>query len=192
MDIAEKIEKLKRIYEEFEEKVREFKKEAVCQKGCADCCKQMATIDCTTLEAFVIYNKINAFADPLKSQTKKKLKKEIHKRTTKSHTTCPFLTKEDSCLIYEARPFSCRWVYSLKKCNGKSPTIHRVVFEEAKSTIRKIQQLDNTGYSGHITFILQLFEKESFTEIYLTGGFNPQKLQKILSLYHILPNLKKV
>ncbi|MCD6319252.1 MAG: YkgJ family cysteine cluster protein [Candidatus Desulfofervidaceae bacterium] len=188
MDIQEKIEKLQEIYREFEEEVRELKNGAVCQRGCADCCKQMATIDLTTLEGFIIYEKISAFDDTIKVWAKKRLKKDIIKRKKTHYARCPFLKEDDTCLIYEVRPFSCRWLYSLKKCNGGSPVVHRQAFEIAKKTIRKIQQLDDTGYSGHISFILGLFDKIDFRKTYLSGDFQPRKLKKFMADYHITVN----
>ena len=178
MNIKEKIENLQKIYKEFEEESKEFKKNAVCQKGCADCCKQMATIDLTTLEGFIIYEKINAFDDALKVQIKKKLKKDVIKRKKTHYAKCPFLKPDDTCLIYEVRPFSCRWLYSLKRCNGGSPVVHRQVFERAKRAIKEIQKLDATGCSGHISFILGLFDKANFRKLYLSGEFHLRRFKK--------------
>lgn len=187
LTFIEKIKLLEKLYTQFEEEVKEFKKNAVCHKGCADCCKQMAKIDLTTLEALRIKEKIETFDESTKLWIKKRLKKDLKKRKKKNYANCPFLTKEDTCLIYEVRPFSCRWIYSLKKCKGNPPLIHSCVFEMAKETIRKIKQLDNNGYSGHISIILQLLDQTEFRESYLLG--KPNKIKSFLP--YILPNKNK-
>ena len=38
MDIEEKKENLRELYEQYEKDVAEFKKAAACEAGCADCC----------------------------------------------------------------------------------------------------------------------------------------------------------
>jgi hypothetical protein len=39
--------------------------------------------------------------------------------------------------------------------------------------VKEIQRLDNTGYSGHISFILHLLGMAEFRKAYLSGAFNP-------------------
>ncbi|MEE8576624.1 MAG: hypothetical protein V3T31_05160, partial [candidate division Zixibacteria bacterium] len=75
--------------------------------------------------------------------------------------------------IYDIRPFSCRRIYSIKQCNQNQPVVHRQAIELADYTISKMQQIDDTGYSGHISFILYLLGKTGFRKAYLTGKFNP-------------------
>ncbi|HDD35548.1 MAG TPA: YkgJ family cysteine cluster protein [Candidatus Desulfofervidus auxilii] len=186
MNITKKIEEIEKIYKIFDGEVKEFKKGAVCKKGCADCCKQMARIELTTIEALRIGKRIETFEESIRAYIKKRLKKDFQKKKKHLYTTCPFLTKEDSCLIYTVRPFSCRWIYSLKKCNGGPPLIHRQVFEIAKRTIEKIKKLDYNGYSGHISIILWLLENKKFKENYLSGRID-KKITHFFSLY-ITPN----
>ncbi len=41
-----------------------------------------------------------------------------------------------------------------------------------------MQQLDDTGYSGHISFVLYLLDRPEFRKIYLSGGFDPSKIME--------------
>ncbi len=51
-----------------------------------------------------------------------------------------------------------------------------------------MQQLDDTGYSGHISFILHLLDRPSFRKLYLAGGFDPQKIMAFGRAHGIIIN----
>ncbi|PXF52263.1 MAG: hypothetical protein C4B57_11225 [Deltaproteobacteria bacterium] len=68
MEITEKRKKLEDLYGQYEKDVAEFKKSAVCVKGCAGCCIDVGNIDITTLEGIIIYRRLAAFEEPLKSE----------------------------------------------------------------------------------------------------------------------------
>lgn len=178
MVLKEKREKLINIYSQFEKDVFDFKKQAVCKIGCADCCKNMATIDITTLEGIIIYERIDSFSSSIKKEIKKRLNQNKFEKEHKKLVNCPFLKEDNTCLIYDVRPFSCRWLYSVKRCNEGPPTIHRQVFEHANKAIREIQQLDDNGYSGYLSFILYLLNRSDFRKTYLLGKFHPEKIVK--------------
>jgi len=172
----EKREKLKELYQQYEIDVAKFKKAAVCIKGCANCCIDVGNIDITTLEGIIIHERMATFEEPLKSEIKARLAKNKMEREKKVLSRCAFLKKDKTCIIYDIRPFSCRWLYSVKKCDGSSPTVHRQALKLAKNTVKKIQQLDSIGYSGHISYILSLLDNEEFRKLYLRGKFKPQKI----------------
>ncbi len=186
MNIEESITRLNQLYQQFEEEARGFKKEAVCQKGCADCCKHMPRIEATTLEGFVIFRYLDRVENL--AEIRKKLKKDIQKRKKGKYATCPFLARDDSCLIYEVRPFSCRWLYSLKKCEKGMPVIHRQVFNLSQKIIKGITQLDVQGYTGHLSFIVSLFAIPGFKEAYLKGKSTYPFVQKLVKAGFIRPN----
>jgi hypothetical protein len=77
-----------------------------------------------------------------------------------------------ACRIYEVRPFSCTQLYSLRKRDSGGPLIHRLATEISRETVKEIQRLDDTGYSGHISFILHLLDMPQCRQTYLSGGFN--------------------
>ena len=49
----------------------------------------------------------------------------------------------------------------------------RRVMQFGRKAIAALQELDDTGYSGHITYILQMLATPAFRSVYLSGGFNP-------------------
>jgi hypothetical protein len=185
---VEKREKLKELYSQYEEDVAEFKKSAACVKGCADCCINVGNIDITTLEGMIIHDRMAMFEEPLKSEIKARLAQNKMERENGWLSRCAFLNADKTCMIYDIRPFSCRWLYSVKKCDGASPTVHRKASNSARQTVKKIQQLDSGGYSGHISYILFLLDKEEFRKSYLRGKFKPQKIADFGRNHGILIN----
>nr|HDM99655.1 YkgJ family cysteine cluster protein [Deltaproteobacteria bacterium] len=171
-----KSEKLKELYNQYEIDVAEFKTSAVCVKGCANCCIDVGNIDITTLEGIIIHKRMATFAEPLKSKIKAGLAQNKMEREKGVLSRCAFLKKDKTCIIYDIRPFSCRWLYSVKDCNGTSPTVHRQALNLAKNTVKKIQQLDSAGYSGHISYILSLLDNEEIRRLYMRGKLKPQKI----------------
>jgi hypothetical protein len=102
--------------------------------------------------------------------------------------SCPFQDDHGACQIYEERPFSCRQLYSLRKCNQDGPLIHRAAVAAARNTVRRIQALDHTGYSGHISYILSLLDNHNFRKIYASGGSQPDKISKFGKTHGIIIN----
>ena len=58
---------------------------------------------------------------------------------------------------------------------GKSPAVNRQAMEAADQSIKALQQLDNTGYSGHLSYILYMLSIPAFMAVYETGGFKPSR-----------------
>ena len=188
MDIKTKLEKLKEIYDDFEIKARPFKAGAVCEVGCAFCCIHFGNVDAITLEGLIIHEWIETLDKQDQIKIRKKIAKNMKKREKGSITRCPFLKKDNTCLIYTIRPFSCRQLYSLRKCTNSGPMVHRQAVELAKKTVKKLQQLDATGYSGHISYILHLIAKPDFKELYKAGGFDPINIMPFGKKYGIVIN----
>ncbi len=188
MNIEEKKKKLQAIYNQYEKDVSEFKKAAACVIGCADCCIDVGKIDITTLEGIIIYKQIALFEEPLKSEIKVKLIQNKTESKERKFVRCAFLKEDNSCLIYQTRPFSCRQLYSVKKCNGAPPTIHRRALELTRQTMKRMQRLDSNGYSGHISYILYLLDDRNFRESYLRGRFEPQKIAEFGRSHNIFIN----
>jgi Fe-S-cluster containining protein len=176
MTFKEKKEELKRIYERFEQGASEFKKDAICKIGCTFCCTDVGNVDTTTLEGIIIQERVKKLPERLKREVAKKVTQNRLAKENREIAPCPFLKDDDTCLIYDVRPFSCRQLYSVKKCEGQGPTVHRQARELAKRAIREMQQLDDTGYSGHLSFILYLLDMPGFKKSYLSGRFDPGKV----------------
>ena len=157
MTIKDKIPGLDKIYTGFAEATQEFKKDVACEKGCGFCCKEAGSIDITTLEGLAIRQAMQDFPRSRQKNLTKTFQQEIKKREKKVRVSCPFLMKNNACMIYEVRPFSCRRIYSLHVCTSKSPPmVNRQVMDAADQSIKLLQQLDNTGYSGHLSYILYM------------------------------------
>lgn len=188
MTFKEKKEALKRIYERFEEDASEFKKDAICRIGCTFCCTDVGNVDATTLEGVIILEQVNKFPEPLRYAVKKKISQNRLEKENKKIAPCPFLKEDNTCLIYDIRPFSCRQLYSVRKCKGRGPTVHRQARELAKQAVREMQQLDDTGYSGHLSFILHLLDLPGFKKSYLSGWFDPGKIAEFGKSHGLLIN----
>lgn len=174
--LSKKKEELQSVYEAFETEAADYKQGAICKAGCAFCCTDAGNVDIITLEGLVIREHVNGFPKRLKTRITKKLIQNRRHREEGKIVRCPFLKQDDTCMIYTVRPFSCRKLYSVAECAGCGPTVHRQTVEMGREAILKMQRLDDTGYSGHIGFILSLLEKPGFRKTYLSGGFDPSKI----------------
>ena len=102
---------------------------------------------------------------------------------------CPFLLKNMACRIYDIRPFACRRIYSLERCHvNQSPVLHRQVMELSEKAIRTLQAMDETGYSGHLTFILHMLDTPAFLSTYTAGEFFPEAIMAYGKTHRIVIN----
>lgn len=175
--LRDKIRKLNEHYAEYEQSVREHLIAAACRAGCADCCTNVGSVDATTLEGWVILNHLKTLPPALQKEFAKKLKNNRRDKSTSKYARCAFLLKNQTCGIYSVRPFSCRRLYSLTECGENGPTVQRGVWQIAQQTSAAIQALDDTGYAGHISYILSLLKDSKFRNVYLDGGFDPGAIQ---------------
>jgi len=70
--------------------------------------------------------------------------------------------------------------------------VHREAVELGKETVTELQQLDDRGYSGHISYILHLLDRHAFRKLYLAGGFHPEKIADYRKSHGIVINLAAV
>jgi hypothetical protein len=148
----------------------------------------VGNIDVTTLEGLLIKNRIQTLPKPQQKKLKKAMVENRRKKERHDIARCPFLQKNKTCMIYEARPFTCRKLYSLKPCEDRGPTLHRDVMVMAQKTVLALQSLDDHGYSGHISYILYLLEQPAFMEEYLSGRFNPAAIMSYGKAHGIIIN----
>lgn len=188
MDIKTKQEKIKDIYNDFIIRAQPFTVNAVCKPGCSFCCIHFGHVDIITLEGFIILEWMETLSKSDQIDLRKKLVKNMKKKKKRSVARCPFLSKDNTCRIYDIRPFSCRQLYSLETCTAKGPVVHRKSVEMAKMTVKKLQHLDATGYSGHLSYILHLISTPDFKKLYQTGGFDPAKIMSFGKRYGIVIN----
>jgi len=187
--MKEKIPILNDIYSRFETKTLEYKKDAACEKGCGYCCKEAGRIDITTLEGLIIRKVMEGFERSRQKSLTKLFRQEIRKKEKKVMTACPFLMKNNACMIYEFRPFSCRRIYSTRVCSRENPPIvNRQVMEAANQSIKELQQLDINGYSGHLSFILYMLSTPAFLDTYIEGKFKPEEIMEFGKSHKIAIN----
>jgi Fe-S-cluster containining protein len=180
---------LARIYARFETDTQSFTTAAACSRGCAYCCKAAGSIDATTQEGLVIKDYLRQLSKPQRKQVEKALLKEIRQREQGRVVACPFLQRNDACIIYAVRPFSCRRIYSLHVCTPEAPPqVHRQVMAKAAAVIATLRRNDPNGYSGHLSFILHMLAQERFLSTYLAGHFEPETIMAFGQTHRISIN----
>ena len=188
MDIDQKIASVRDIYKNYKAEVQPYKEQAICKKGCAFCCTHYGSLDITTLEGLIIYEHINRYKKPLRTKIEKAISQNQRRKENGKAAQCPFLNKNNGCTVYAIRPFSCRQLYSLHDCREHGPTVHRRSVEVTKQTIARLQHLDDTGYSGHISYILFILKNREFRELYRNGGFDPVQIMPFGKTHGIVIN----
>jgi Fe-S-cluster containining protein len=187
--MKKKLNRLQTIYSDFERAVAAYKAEAACDKGCAFCCSDAGSIHITTLEGLVIRDRIDRFARPRQVAVNKKLDLDMKLREQKKSSACPFLMKNRTCMIYDVRPFACRRIYSLKVCSrDQHPVLSRQAMAKGDEAIRALQQLDETGYSGHLSYILYMLDAPAFLNAYLAGDYRPETVMAFGKSHGIIIN----
>ena len=87
-------------------KIFDYQKEYIhCQKGCAYCCKQ-GDYPISEIEYDYLMSGFEKLDNDLKTKIEENIKKTKSEGDTESYT-CPFLI-DNSCSVYEYRPFVCR------------------------------------------------------------------------------------
>lgn len=181
-----KLLELKTIYDRFETDTRELKQGKACNKGCSFCCESAGTIDITTLEGLQIRRAMEKMPKARRKALTRAFRKEIKSRENKQVVSCPFLMKNKACMIYEVRPFSCRRIYSAHVCTKENPpAVSRDVMQRAGKSIGELQKLDDTGYSGHLSYILLMLSVPAFYEVYMSGEFKPNEVMEFGKSHHI-------
>jgi Fe-S-cluster containining protein len=187
--MEEKLEQIREVYDAFENDAAPYKNGAACRKGCAFCCTDAGSIDITTMEGLAIRSAILRLPRSLQVKLKKDLKRDMRKRENGRLNPCPFLMQNRACLVYANRPFSCRRIYSLHTCSAeRPPMLHRAVMQTAAESIRRLQHLDDTGYTGHLSFILFLLDNPKFLETYLAGEHRPDEIMHFGKAHRIIIN----
>lgn len=187
--MKEKIAQLKEIYAAFDADTRDLIQGRACTRGCSFCCREAGSIDITTLEGMVIRQAMDKMPKSRQKTLTKAFRNEIKQREARKTVPCPFLMKNNACMIYEDRPFSCRRIYSAHVCSQDAPpTVSRQVMERADQAIAALQQLDNTGYSGHLSYILYMLSVPAFLKTYTAGEFKPEEIMEFGKAHKIVIN----
>jgi len=181
-------ESLLQIYQEFEDKIAPYRAQAVCRLGCAYCCINVGTVDATTLEGMLIRSHLRGWQPKARAEIDRKLKRNRQEKLQRVFARCAFLDDELSCTIYPVRPFSCRRLYSVKRCGEHGPVIHRAALDFVKDTVKALQELDCHGCSGHLSFILHLLQMKDFRRAYCKGALQFERFKNYLVRYQVVPH----
>ena len=174
MDIQERCDRLKKIYEIYDKAISGVNR--ACQKHCAACCT--CNVTATTLEGWLVYHQLFASVenstvlhDRLSAVF---LRRRFHPRVTinelaslclrgqdppeevndPSAGICP-LIDGDLCTIYAARPFGCRAMLSTQDCTGKGEALMPPLVLSINNVVMQvIESLDRPGASGNMIDIL--------------------------------------
>jgi uncharacterized protein len=182
----EKKKQVFKLYDEHERLVEPFKEQAVCEKGCASCCIDVGNVGATTLEGLIILEYLQGWDHQAIEEINRSLRDNRREKLNRVLVRCPFLDEEASCRIYAVRPFSCRRLYSVKKCDGQGAVVHRQSVVLGQKMEKELQDLDPEGCSGHLSFILHLLKKEPFRWGYLKGSWNLEEFRDIIERYGLV------
>ncbi len=114
---ATPLSKLNSMYKYMNEYNKFVKTFTVCSSGCAHCCKINVVI--SSIEAAYIADNLNISYD------------DGTNRTKDHGTSCPFL-KDDTCSIYEHRPFSCRTFHAMDDPELCKTTTKHILYGSAE------------------------------------------------------------
>jgi hypothetical protein len=186
MDLLEKKRQVFQLYEEYERLVQPYKTLAVCEKGCASCCIDVGSVGATTLEGLIIAEYLQGWDRQTLKEINHSLRENRHDKLKQVFVRCAFLDQEQSCRIYAVRPFSCRRLYSVRKCDGQGAVVHRQAVVLGQKIEKELQKLDADGCSGHLSFILHLLEKNGFQHDYLREHWSTEKFKDIIERYELV------
>ncbi|MFC1523278.1 YkgJ family cysteine cluster protein [Thermodesulfobacteriota bacterium] len=188
LDFKKMQETLQGIYQEYESASGQFKEQAVCGRGCAFCCFEAGKIDIVTLEGMILLESLESIPEADSTAIFLGFERDRTLRSKGKKSVCPFLDEQGACRVYNVRPFSCRQLYSLRECEQGGPLVHKQAVFLARKVVKDIQKLDDTGYSGHHSFILKLLQNEKFKKTYTAGGFDPGRVKKYGKKHGIMIN----
>jgi hypothetical protein len=186
LEISKKKEQVFALYGKFERLVQPCKEQAVCEKGCASCCIDVGNVGATTLEGMIILEYLQSWDHQAIEVLNRSLKVNRSEKLNSALVRCAFLDEEASCRIYAVRPFSCRRLYSVKRCDGQGAVVHRQAFVLGQKAEKELQELDSEGCSGHLSFILHLLANETFRRDYVQGRWRLKDFRAIIERYELV------
>jgi hypothetical protein len=186
LDYRKKKKQVFKLYHKYERLVKPYKSQAVCEKGCASCCIDVGSVGATTMEGLLILDHLRGWNGQAVEEINHSLKANRSEKLNSALVRCPFLDEEQNCRIYAVRPFSCRRLYSVRKCDGQGAVVHRQAVVVGYKIEKELQKLDVDGCSGHLSFILHLLERELFRRGYLKGSWKLEDFMDIIESYELV------
>ena len=186
LDFIKKKKQVFALYKQYERLVQPYKSQAVCEKGCASCCIDVGSVGATTLEGLIITEYLQGWDRQALIEINRSLRKNRNDKLSQVFARCAFLDQKQNCRIYAVRPFSCRRLYSVRKCDGQGAVVHRQAVMLGQKIEKELQKLDPDGCSGHLSVILHLLEREPFQRGYLKGSWTVEDFRDIFESYELV------
>ena len=117
-----------------------FPREFKCKKGCSDCCH--AAFDISLAEGMLIQDHFKLLGRKTRRDVLKRAKRaekrwhdalEAGEDISLLRISCPLLSPDDQCLLYEVRPVNCRTYGAPTEINGKGHVCSRSGFSPGKT-----------------------------------------------------------
>ncbi len=186
MEIKKKKGLVFNLYETYERLVEPYKTQAVCAKGCASCCIDVGSVGATTLEGLIIQEYLEGWDPQSSLEINRMLRENRGVKLNNAFARCAFLDVEQSCRIYPVRPFSCRRLYSVRKCDGQGAVVHRQAVVLGQRIEKELQNVDPGGCSGHLSYVLDLLDNKAFRRGYLRGKWNAEDFRDFIERYQLV------
>lgn len=145
------------------------KPEIACRKGCALCCH--LRVHARAHEVFAIVEHVErtftaaervALLDRLQAHTNAVRQLTIAEHQTRN-MACPFLSQGGACLIYEARPFSCRAYHSCSISHCQYSFDNPEDTKASRPSFSKLEYLWNyMGAAGDNAYIKQGYDAQEY------------------------------
>ena len=182
VDLNQKIEILKRVYDVYSGFIRKIPTH--CKKFCDDCCT--GNITGTTLEAYFLLDNLeeeqkkeilDKSANPSDRRFQPKLTfnrladlcargKDAEEAAESDSGKCPILS-DSRCPVYLYRPFGCRCMVSSKPCSETGyAEIDPLVLSVNDAFMQLIEHLDAGGLSGNFSDVLNFLAVEENRKAY--------------------------
>jgi Fe-S-cluster containining protein len=171
-------------YDKFSEEIRN-----VCTIGCASCCTQNVSVTTLEVDYILEWLKKNNTRNLLKgleqisreglsrpavttNELAYKCLNQIEppeEELPSPSGICPFLEETDKkCLIYAVRPFSCRMIFSERKCDEVGhATLDPVVLTINSTFLQVVEHIDVGGLFANMIDMLSFFEDKKNFDAYL-------------------------
>lgn len=178
---------LEKVYETYDEVSAGFP--SACKVSCAACCTQ--NVLCTTLEAAIMMEQLECLGLPnllianLQGVSPKRLRPTLTINSLAEHclmseeipeiqeaaknTSCPFL-EHGSCLVYLARPFACRSMWSGETCRPRGEALMNPMLVSISGVFQQIiEDMDRGGLYGNLLDLLSYLNEPERRKNYVSG-----------------------
>lgn len=188
MNFEEQKRRVAEQYQRYEDAVAPLKGQAACERGCATCCTAVGNVVATTLEALILREYLATWSEEELAELAELNDEHLRTKSSSDLARCPFLDDDDACRVYSVRPFACRRLYSVQRCDGGSPLIHRQAVVLGQRVGTELEALDLGGCSGHIAYLVDLLDREEVLEAYFEGRCRWGDVAREAARFDVVPH----